>query len=92
MPNQTHVDPDLHGRNCGRQVSHAHRVVGRAGEGKDPVHFANSAMPYFPQQRNRLQLAEAFFDSFPLPLADLVSRVPCRARINGAPARLCVVL
>src|SRR6266849_3924568 len=88
----TRRPPDLHGRNCRRQISHAHQVVGRAGEGKDPVHFANSAMPYFSQERDRLQPAETFFDSFPLPLADPVSRVPRRARINGASARPGVIL
>ena len=71
---QTHVGPDLHRRNCGGQVSHAHQIVGGAGEGKNPVHFADSAMPNLPHQRNRLQPAEAFFDPLSLPLAD--PRIP----------------
>jgi len=53
-----------------------------AGEGEDPSHFANSAVPHFPQLRNRLQPTETFFDALPFPLADLISRVP-----RGAPRR-----
>src|SRR5437764_4662919 len=41
-----------------REVSHAHQVVGCAGEAEDPVHFAHSAMPHFAQQGDRLQPAE----------------------------------
>src|SRR2546425_205697 len=37
MLNQTHFGPDLHGRNCGCQVSHAHQVVSCTGESKDPI-------------------------------------------------------
>src|SRR5438552_19149904 len=49
MPCRTHVDLDLQRWDC-REVSHAHQVVGCAGEGEDPVHFAHSAMPHFAQQ------------------------------------------
>ena len=42
---QAHVGPDLHRRNCDSQVSHAHQIVGGAGESKDPVHFTNPTMP-----------------------------------------------
>jgi len=42
---KTHVGPELRRRNCGGQVAHAHQIVGGAGEGKNPVHFAHSAMP-----------------------------------------------
>ncbi len=81
---ETHVNPDLQRRNCGRQVSHAHQIVGRASEGEDPIYFADPAMAHFPHQRNRLQPAKAFFDPLPLPLADGVTRVPRRAPINRA--------
>ena len=57
---QTHVDPDLHRRNCGGQIAHAHQIVGSAGEGKDPVHRADSAMPNLAHEGNRLQPAKAF--------------------------------
>ena len=42
-----HYDPDsLRGNSGGHQVSHAHQVVGRTGEGKHPIHFQRSAMPH----------------------------------------------
>jgi hypothetical protein len=66
---ETHVGSDLRHRNCGRQVSHAHQIVGGAGQGKYPVHFAHPAMSNLPHERYRLQPAEAFFDPFPLLLA-----------------------
>jgi hypothetical protein len=44
-------------------------------------------MPQLAQPRHRLQPAETFFDALPLLLlADLVSRVPRGARIDGAAA------
>src|SRR5215469_10416125 len=82
---EAEVGPDLHRLNGG-QISHAHQVVGGAGESEDPVHFANSAMPNFSQERNRLQPAEAFFDALPLSLAHCVARVPRGAAINRAAA------
>src|SRR5213080_304665 len=78
------VGPDLRHRNCGGQVSHSHQIVGGAGEGKYPVHFAHPAMSNLPHERDRLQPAEAFFDPFPLLLADGVTRVPRGAAINRA--------
>ena len=73
MLNQTHFGPDLDGRNCGRQVSHAHRVVSCTGKSKDPVHFADPAMPYLPQQRDRVQPAEGLRKA---DGNDLASRLP----------------
>src|SRR4030081_540478 len=87
MLRETHVDSDLQRRNCGRQVSHAHQIVGRASEGKDPVHFADPTMTHFPHQRNRLQPTKAFFDPLPLSLAERISRVACGAAINRASPR-----
>src|ERR1700745_2735719 len=78
----THFGLDLHRRNCGSEVSHAHQIVGRAGEGEDPIHLAYSTVPQLAHQRNRLQPAEAFFDSLPLSLAGGVSGVPGRAPLN----------
>jgi hypothetical protein len=43
MPNPTHFGPNLHRWNGDGQIPHAHQVVGRAGEGETPVHFADSA-------------------------------------------------
>jgi hypothetical protein len=81
---EQHAGPDLPHRNCGGQVSHAHQIVGGAGEGKYPVHFVHPAMPNLSHERDRLQPAEAFFDPFPLPLTDGVARVPRGAAINRA--------
>jgi hypothetical protein len=66
---QTHVDPDLRHRGYGGQFSHAHQIVGGAGEGEYPVHFVHPAMSNLSHERYRLQPAEAFFDPFPLLLA-----------------------
>src|SRR5712692_6232466 len=89
---EAHGGPDLRHRNCGGQVSHAHQIVGGAGEGKDPVHFAHSAMPNLAHERNRLQPAKAFFDPFPLLLAGGVTRVPRGAAVNRAAAASSQVL
>jgi hypothetical protein len=51
MPYETHVGPDLRRRNCG-QVAHTHQIVGCASESEDPMHFADSAMPNLPHQRD----------------------------------------
>ena len=42
-----HYDPDsLRGNGSGHQVSHAHEIVGRTGEGKHPIHLQRSAMSH----------------------------------------------
>jgi hypothetical protein len=69
LPYETHVGPDLRRRNCG-QVAHAHQIVGRASKSEDPMHFAHSATPNLPHQREGLQPAKAFFDPFPLSLTE----------------------
>jgi hypothetical protein len=81
---QTHVGLDLCHRNCGGQVSHAHQIVGGAGQGKYPVHFAHPAMSNLPHERDGLQPAETFFNPFPLLLAEGVTRVPRGAAVNRA--------
>src|SRR6202011_4864286 len=88
---RAHLGPDLPRWN-GRQVSYAHQIVGGASEGKDPVHFADPTMAHLPHQCNRLQPTKAFFDPFPLSLADRISRVACGAAINCASAWPRVVL
>ena len=84
MPCGTYVGSDLHHRNCGGQVTHAHQIVGGAGQSKYPVHFAHPAMPHLPHQRDGLQPAETFFDPLPLLLADGLTRVPRGAAIDRA--------
>jgi hypothetical protein len=81
---KTHVGPDLGHQNCGGQVSHAHQIVGGAGPGKDPVHFAHPAMSDLSHQRDGFQPAETFFAPRPLLLAQGIPRVPYGAAINRA--------
>jgi hypothetical protein len=49
-------------------------------------------MSYFPQQSNRLQPAETFLDSLPLPLADEVADMTRRPLVKGTPATPTVIL
>jgi hypothetical protein len=77
--------PDLLRQNCvTHEISHAHQVVGRAGEGEDPIHSQCSAMPYLTQQSNGFQPPKAFFDALPLLLTNGVARLLRGATINGA--------
>src|SRR2546423_2653906 len=91
MPCRTHVDLDLQRWDC-RKVSHAHQVVGCAGEGEDPVHFAHSAMPHFAQQGDRLQPTETLFDALSLLLTETIAGMLCRAPVDCAPTAPCQVL
>ena len=77
---------------CAAQVPHTHQVVGSTGEVEYPVHLPNPAMTHFPQQRDRLQPPETFFDALPLLLADGIARVTRGTRIDGAPASPPIVL
>jgi hypothetical protein len=54
----SHFPSSQHRWNCGGQISHADQILDRASQSEDPMHFAHSAMPHFPDQRNRLQPAE----------------------------------
>jgi hypothetical protein len=92
MPLRTHFGPDLRGQNYGVQISHTHQIVGSTREGEDPIYLAYSTMSQLAQQRNRLQPAEAFFDTLPLRLADGIARVPGRSPINGTTAGPFIVL
>jgi hypothetical protein len=87
-----HFGLDLHRRNYGGQIAHAHQIVGGASKGEDPIHFAHSAMPHLPHQRNRLQPAKAFLDAFPFSLTDGITGMPSGAAINCAAARPCMIL
>ena len=79
---ETHFAIDLHRGNCDGEIPHPHQIVGRAGEGEDPIHFAHSTMPNLAHQRSRLQAAEALFDPFLLSLAQRVTRIPRSLSIN----------
>src|SRR5207245_11656589 len=86
MLNETHVRPNLPSENCSAQISHAHQIVGGTGEGKNPVHFTDSTMTQLPQERNRFQPPEAFFDPLPPLLTQTIAKVTRRAPVDGAPA------
>ena len=82
---QRHYGPvELRRNYAVHQVPHAHQIVSRARKRKDPIDLQRPAMPYFAQQRNRLQPAKTFFDALPLLLTDRVARVPRRATVDGA--------
>ena len=89
---KTHVGLDLYPRNCRGQVSHAHQVEDRAGEGKLPVHFAHPSMAKLAHERNRLQPAKAFFNPLSLSLTEGISRVPRGAAINRTATPPCMIL
>src|SRR5215471_4522890 len=89
---QTQFGLDLHRRNWGGQVAHAHQVVGRASETEDPIHFAHSPMTNFPHQRDRLQPPEALFDALPLSLTDGVTGMSRRSTVDRTAATPRVIL
>src|SRR5271157_1892524 len=74
------------------QVPHTHQVISGTSEREYPVHLENPAMTHFPQQRDRLQPPETFFDALPLSLADGITGVSRGPRIDGAPASALIVL
>ena len=88
---RTHFGLDLRRQNC-VQVPHAHQIVGRAGEGEDPIHSAHPTMANLAHERDRLQPPEALFDTLPLSLAHRIARVPRGAAVNRAAAPAFVVL
>lgn len=92
MPLRTHFDLDLHRWNRGHEVAHAHQIVSSAGKGEEPVDLAQSAMAQFAHQSHGLQPAKAFLDPFSLPLTEGVSKMSCRASINGTAAAPPVIL
>src|SRR5579864_6742582 len=74
------------------QVPHTYQVVSGTGEGEHPVHFKDPAMAHFPQQRDRLQPSETFFNALPLSLADSIAGVARGTCVNGAPASAPIIL
>src|SRR5712691_10671364 len=49
-------------------------------------------LAHFPQQRDRLQPSETFFDALPLLLADSIAGVARGTCVNGAPASAPIIL
>src|ERR1700758_297490 len=74
------------------QLSHPHQVISRCREGENPSDIEQSAMFHFAQQRDIFQPAEALLNPLSLLLTDVVTGMPCGARIDGAPATSAVVL
>src|SRR5208282_5232248 len=77
---------------CSAQVPHTYQVVSGTGEGEHPVHLKDPAMAHFPQQRDRLQPSETFFDALPLSLADFIAGVARSTCVNGATACSPIIL
>ena len=77
---------------CSAQVPHTYQVVSGTGEGEHPVHLKDPAMAHFPQQRDRLQPSETFFDALPLLLADSIAGVARGTCVDGAPASAPIIL
>src|SRR5262245_55142492 len=76
-------------RSCGRgreQRAHPDQVVGRRGEGKDPLDLWATAVADFPQQCDRFHPAEGLLDQLALALTDRVAHVARGARIDGTAA------
>src|SRR5258705_5063352 len=71
-----------------RQIAYANQVVDRGGEGEHPSHAGEASVPRLPHQPHRLQPTEGLLDSFALPLAQNVSRVPGGPSIDAAVARV----
>src|SRR6201996_6493210 len=74
------------------ELSHAHQVISRCREGENPSDIEQSAMFHFAQQRDIFQPAEALLNPLSLLLTDVVTGMPCGARIDGAAATSAVVL
>ena len=65
-----------------QQCSQADQVVGRRGEGHDPIDELAAAVPQLAQPADGLHPAEDLLDQFPFPLADRIARVPGGAAVD----------
>src|SRR5215469_5718113 len=89
----THFSSDSCGTNwTGQQIPHAHEVVSGGREGEHPPDSPQSPMPRLAQHAHRFQPTVHFFDPLPLALANLVSAMPRRSRVDRAAARTLRVL
>src|SRR5450759_552983 len=66
------------------QCAQANQVVGRRGEGHDPIDEDAATMPQLPQAADGLHPAEDLFDQLPFLLADEVAGVPSGTAVDGA--------
>ena len=66
------------------QIPDPHKVISRYRKLEYPPDLRNTPMAQLPEQSHRLQPPKYFFYSFPFPLADCVSAVPCCSRVDRA--------
>src|SRR6266849_5690019 len=71
-----------------REIAYPHNVVCSQGEGEDPVHSRQAAMPHLANRPDRLQPSEDLFDPLPFALANFVRSMACRPAIERAIADL----
>src|SRR5216684_5985299 len=67
-----------------QQCAQAYQVVGRRGEGHDPIDETASTMPQLPQPADRLHPTKDLFNQLPFLLADQVAGVSRGAAVDGA--------
>src|SRR4051794_36256871 len=67
-----------------RQISDSDQIVGGGSELEDPINQLHASMPGLTQQAHRFQPTKDLFNSFALPMANLVARMTRGAFINGA--------
>src|SRR5712691_3044019 len=66
------------------QCAQADQIVGRRGEGHDPIDEGAAAMPELPQAAHGFHPPEDLFDQLPFSLTDGIAGVTRRPTINGA--------
>src|SRR6266404_1239183 len=81
------MGPKRHYLSCsGHQVSQSAEVVSGSGEGKQPPNLLDPSQLHFLWHPHHLHPPERLFHSFSLPLAHLITCVPCGPLIHSAPA------
>ncbi len=65
------------------QVPHAHQIIGRCGERKDPLHPTSAAVTELAKARHRLDPTEDLFYPFALALAHGVAIMAGCSPIDG---------
>ena len=68
---------------CRRQVPHAHQIIGRCCERKDPFHLTNAAVAELAKAGHRLDPTEDLFYPLALALARSVAVMAGCSTIDG---------
>ena len=76
VPGTMKPGPTVALANDRREISNAHQVVGRCGEGEHPPHPSQATVSRLAHQPHGLDPAKDLFHPFVLPLAESVA--PCR--------------